>query len=175
MQHRFQMPAWETRDGHSHGPSPHMPLRCHHGAITPPCTPLMCYCGSAASHSMSTMPKVASAVSIPSYAWSSHSSEGMAWASLDEDDALEDDFQTPHTPVHCVVQQEDDGCRSPAKGRPESPEEAQGSKQSTKQTLVRKGTCWRWLTLLGGPTAGFSWLSRASHMTRCPGTNLSYH
>ena len=72
------------------------------------------------SPNVSTTPKVALEVNIPSYAWSSHSSKGMAQASLDKDDALEDDFQTSHTPVCCVVWREDDGCRSPAEGRPES-------------------------------------------------------
>ena len=66
------------------------------------------------------MPKVASVVNIPCYAWSSHSGEGMARASLDEDDVLEDDFQTPHTLVCRVVQWEDDDHRSPAEGGPES-------------------------------------------------------
>ena len=57
------------------------------------CTPSECYCGVAASPNTSTTPKVASAVNIPSHAWSSHSGEGTARASLDEDDAWEDDFQ----------------------------------------------------------------------------------
>ena len=66
------------------------------------------------------MPKLASAVNVPSHARSSHSSEGMTWASLNDDDAWEDDFQTPHTPVHHVVWREDDGCGEPADGRMES-------------------------------------------------------
>ena len=66
------------------------------------------------------MPKVASAVKIPSHAQSSHSGEGTAQASLNEDEAWEDDFQTPHTPVHHVMQQEDDSCRCSAEGRLES-------------------------------------------------------
>ena len=111
------MPAKGTRDGHSCGPSPHMPLRCHHGVTLPPCTPLRCYCGTVASHDVSTMPKVASAVNIPPYARSSHSSEGMAQASLNQDEALEDDFQTQHMLVCHVMQQEDDGHRSSAEGR----------------------------------------------------------
>ena len=40
--------------------------------------------------------------SIFPHARSSHSSEGMALASLDQDEALEDDFQTQHMPVHCI-------------------------------------------------------------------------
>ena len=69
---------------------------------------------------VSTIPKVASAVNIPSHAQSSHSGEGNAWASLDENDTLEDDFQTPHTLVHHVMRWEDDSRRCPAEGRPES-------------------------------------------------------
>ena len=103
MRCRSQTPAQGTRDGHSCGPSPHMPLRCHHGVTSTPCTPSRCYSGMATSPDISTMPKVASAVNIPSYAQSSHSREGTAQASLDEDEALEDDFQTPHMPVCHVM------------------------------------------------------------------------
>ena len=71
----------------------------------------------AASHDVSTMPKVASAVNIPPYAWSSHSSEGMARASFDQDEALEDDFQTQHMPVCCIMQWEDDSHQSSAERR----------------------------------------------------------
>ena len=53
----------------------------------------------------------------PPHAQSSHSGEGMARASLDHDEAVEDDFQTQHMPVHCVMWQEDTGHRSSAKGR----------------------------------------------------------
>ena len=82
-----------------------------------PCVTVRCYCGMATSHDISTTPKVASVVNVPPYAWSSHSSEGTAWASLDQDEALEDDFQTQHTPVHRVMWQEDNGHRSSAEGR----------------------------------------------------------
>ena len=41
----------------------------------------------------------------------------MAWALLDQDEALEDDFQTQYTPVRHVVQWEDDSHQSSAKGR----------------------------------------------------------
>ena len=111
------MPARGTRDGHSCGPSPHMPSRCHHGVTSPPCTPLRCCCSMATSHDICTMPKVASVVNIPPYAWSSHSSEGTAQALLNQDEALGDNFQTQHMPVHYVMQWEDDGHRSSAKGR----------------------------------------------------------
>ena len=85
-----------------------------------PCTPLRCYCSVATSHDVSTTPKVASAVNIPPYTQFSHSGEGMARVLLDQDEALEDDFQTQQTPVHCIMQWEDDGHRCSAKGRLES-------------------------------------------------------
>ena len=71
----------------------------------------------ATSHDVCTMPKVASVVNVPPYTWSSHSGEGMARALINQDEALEDDFQTQHMPVHHVMQQEDDGRRSSAEGR----------------------------------------------------------
>ena len=49
------------------------------------------------------MPKLASTVNIPSHALSSHSDGEMAQASLDDEDAWEDDLQTPHMPDCCVV------------------------------------------------------------------------
>ena len=49
-----------------------------------------------------------------------HPGPPTARASLDEDEALEDDFQTPHTLVHHVMWWEDDGCRCSAEGRLES-------------------------------------------------------
>ena len=85
----------------------HPPTRLR-DVTSPPCTPLRCYCGTAVNPDISTMPKVASAVNIPSHAWSSHSGEGMARAYLDEDEVLEDDFQTLHTLVCCIMRQEDD-------------------------------------------------------------------
>ena len=81
------------------------------------CMPSKCYCGAAASPDVSTMPKVASVVNVPSHVWSSHSGEGMAWAPLNKDDMWEDDFQTLHTPVHHPVWREDDSHRDPADGR----------------------------------------------------------
>ena len=50
----------------------------------------------------------------------------MARASLDDDDAWEDDFQTPHTPVHHVVWRENDGHGEAVKGRTESSRESPG-------------------------------------------------
>ena len=43
-------------------------MRCHHGATTPPCTPSRCYWRVAVSPNVSTTPKMASEVNIPSYA-----------------------------------------------------------------------------------------------------------
>ena len=63
------------------------------------------------------MPKLASAVNVLSYAQSSHSSGGMARASLDDENAWDDNFQTPHTPVCHIVQREDDGHGEPVDGR----------------------------------------------------------
>ena len=63
------------------------------------------------------MPKLASAVNVPSYAQSSHSGGGMAQASLDDEDTWEDDFQTPHMPVHHVVREEDGSHEEPVDGR----------------------------------------------------------
>ena len=80
------------------GYAPHMPLRCPHGATLLPCVTVRCYCSAAMPHDISTMPKVASVVNVSP----SHSGEGMAQASLNQDEALEDDFQTQHTPVHHV-------------------------------------------------------------------------
>ena len=82
--------------------------------------PLRCYCRATGSPDANTMPKLASAVNVPSHAWSSHSGGGMACTSLNDDNALEDDFQTPHTPVRCVVWRGDNGCREPADVRMES-------------------------------------------------------
>ena len=109
-----QMPA---RDGHSCAMSPHMPSRCPHGATLLPCATLRCYCGSAASHNVCTTPKVALAVNVSIHTRSSRSGEGMAQASLDQDEAQEDDFQTQHTPVCHMMWQEDDNRRSSAEGR----------------------------------------------------------
>ena len=89
-----QTPAQGDRNGHSHGSSPCMPSRCH--------------CGAALYPDANTMPKLASAVNVLFHAWSSHSCGEMARASLDDEDAWEDDFQTPHMPVHHVVWQEGD-------------------------------------------------------------------
>ena len=99
-----QTPAQGDWSGHSHshGSPPNMPLRCH--------------CGGPLSPKADTMPNLASAVNILSYAWSSRSGGGMAWASLDDEDMWEDDFQTPHMPVRW----DGGGCRELATERMEA-------------------------------------------------------
>ena len=52
------------------------------------------------SSSLDTTPKLSSAVSVPTYARSSCSAGGVAQALLNDE---EEDFQTPHTPVHHMV------------------------------------------------------------------------
>ena len=94
-----------------------MPSRCPHGVTLLPFVTARCYCGVATSHDISTTPKVALVVNVPPYTWSSHSSKGMVQASLNQDKALEDDFQTQHMPVHRVMRWEDNGHQSSAEGR----------------------------------------------------------
>ena len=93
----------------------------------------------AASPNVSTMPKVALVVNIPSHAQSSQSSEGTAQASLNEDEALEDDFQTLHTPVCCVMWWEDDGHRCSAEGRQESSRGSPGQRTAYQVDIGEEG------------------------------------
>ena len=65
--------------------------------------PPRCHCGGPLSPGADTMPKLASAVNILAYACSSHSGGGMARASLDDEDAWENNFQTPHMAVCRIV------------------------------------------------------------------------
>ena len=46
-------------------------------------------------------------VNIPPHAQSSHSTKGVAWASLDDDDLFDDEFQSHHTPICHIVWQEE--------------------------------------------------------------------
>ena len=55
----------------------------------------------------------------PPHSQSSHSGKGMALASLDQDEVLEDDFQTRHTLVCRVKCQGDSGGKASAGGGPE--------------------------------------------------------
>ena len=52
-------------------------------------------------------------MSIPACAKSSCSAGGVAQALLDDDEDWEEDFQTPHTPIHCVVRREEGGQGEP--------------------------------------------------------------
>ena len=63
-----------------------------------------------------TIPKVASMVSILPHAQSSHSAEGVVWASLDDKDLFDDEFQTHHTPICHVVWQEEYNCYGSVEG-----------------------------------------------------------
>ena len=145
-----------AQDGQSRAPSPHTPSRCLHGVTLLPC--VRCYCSAATSHDVSTTPKVASMVNVLPHAWSSHSSEGTALALLDHDEALEDDFQTQHMPVRCVMQQEDTGHQSSAKGRLEcsggSPRQQTGycvdigEEQEMLETVDPTWQTTRWLQLV---------------------------
>ena len=134
-------PAQGGWSGHSCSSPPNMPSRCHHRG--PP------------SPDANTMPKLASAVNIPSYAWSSHSGGRMAQASLDEQDAWEDNVQTLHTPVCHIVQWDGGGRREPAQSGWTPPGEAQAGEHITRWMLVRRRL--RRLSpsiLIGGPPAG---------------------
>ena len=63
----------------------------------------------------------------------------MARASLDEDDAWEDDFQTPHTPVCHVMQWEDDSHRCSAEGRLESSRGSPGQRMDYQVDIGEEG------------------------------------
>ena len=88
--------------------------------------PLRCHCREPLSLSAETMPKLALAVNVPAYAWSSCSGGGMARASLDDKDTWKDDFQTPHMPVCCVVWQSGGGHGDLAAERMEASEGSPG-------------------------------------------------
>ena len=133
--------------------------------------PSRCYCGATTSPDTNTMPKLASAVNIPSHARSSHSGGGMARASLDDEDAWDDDFQTPHTSLPHHTERMTAAENWSMEGwKPRG--EVQAGELVTRWMLVRKPHL-RPLTLPGEPPTGFSWRSRASLMTRCPGMNWS--
>ena len=103
-------------EGQPKATSPPTPSRCPHGATLLPCATVRCYCSATMPHDVPTTPKVASAVNVPPHAQSSHSSEGMALALLDQDEVLEDDFQTQHMLVRCVRWWGDSGSGSLAGG-----------------------------------------------------------
>ena len=74
-----------------------------HSCCLPSNMPPRCHCWEPSLQGADTMPKLASVVNILSYARSSCSSRGIARASLDKEDAWEDNFQTLHTLVCHVV------------------------------------------------------------------------
>ena len=137
--------------------TPHTPSRCPHGAVLLPCATVMCYCGATVPQDVPTTPKVASAVNVPLHAWSSHSGEGMALASLNQDEALEDDFQTQHTLVHHVKWHGDSGSGSLAGGGVECTRGSPGMRAiyhidigKEEKTLETVDPTWRttrWLQL----------------------------
>ena len=107
----------------------------------------------------SFMLKLALAVNILFHAWSSHSGGGMAWAFLNDDDAWDDDFQSP--PPHTsplVVWREDDSCREPANGRMESSRGSPGwrtgyqvdigEEEATLETIDPTWRTTHWLQLV---------------------------
>ena len=85
----------------------------------------------------------------------------MAQASLNDDNAWDDDFQTPHTPVRCVVQREDDSCRELVNGRMESLRGSPGwqtgyqvdigEEEAMLETIdpTWRTTCWLQLAIQG--------------------------
>ena len=77
--------------------------------------------GELFSPSPDTTPKLSSAVNVLVHARSSCSAEGVAQASLDDDEDWEEDFQTPHTPMCRVVRQEEGGQGKPAAKQMEAP------------------------------------------------------
>ena len=96
-------------------------------------------------------------ISPPPHALSSHSSEGVALALLDQDEVLEDDFQTQHMLVHHVRQWGDSGSGSSAGGGLECSGESPGQWVTyhldigeEEETLKTVDTTWRttcWLQL----------------------------
>ena len=146
--HHSRMPALRDWSGHSCCLPPNMLLRCH--------------CRGPTSPGTDTMPKLASAVNVLAYAHSSHSGGVMAWASLDNEDAWEDDFQTLHTHVHCKVGRMGVAMENwPQRGW-KPPGEAPAGNHIIKWMLVRRRQ--RHLSpliLIGGPPTGSKWWSRA--------------
>ena len=147
-----------------------------HSCCSPPKMPPRCHCGEPLFLGADTMPKLTSAVNILAYTRSSHSSGGMARVSLDDEDAWEDDFQTPHMPVCHVVWQDGGGHREPATERMEASGGSPSWQSFFRWTLARRS--WRCLSasiLIGGPHAGSRWQSRASLKKKCSGTSWSPH
>ena len=90
---------------------------------------LRCHCRGPLSPGANTMPKLTLTVNVLAYArstCSSCSSGGMARASLDDEDVWEDDFQTPHMPVCCIVWQSGGSHGDPVTERMEASEGSPG-------------------------------------------------
>ena len=105
---------------------------------------------------------------FPPHTRSSHSGEGTAQASLDHDEALEDDFRTQHMSVCHVMRREDTGHRSSAEGRLEcsggSPRQRTGhhvdisEEEEMLETIdpTWQTTCWLQLAVQGISVGGGS-------------------
>ena len=94
-------------------------------------------------------------------------------ASLDQDEVLEDDFQTQHMPV-CHVRWQGTAAVDPQLGEGlKALEEAQGSGPYTTWTSAKRKRLWKQLTPLGGQHADCSWWSRAFWMRKYPGMSAS--
>ena len=148
---------------------------------------LRCHCREPSYPGAKAMPKLASAVNVLSYAQSSHSSGGMARASLDKEDAWEDDSQTLHMPVHHVVWHDRGSSGEPATERME-PAEGSPSWQSYYQVNVDeeeaemlesinphwRATCWLQMAVQGIAEEEVPWYKLVTPLTSgAEGTALS--
>ena len=122
----------------------------------------------------------------PPHARSSHSSKGTALALLNQNEALEDDFQTQHMPVHHVRQRGDSGSRSSAGGGLECSRGGQGQwatycldigeEEETLETVdpTWRTTCWLQLVVQGISDDGVPWYEYITPlMSGAEGTALS--
>ena len=100
------MPALRDWSGHSCCLPPNMLSRCN--------------CGELLSPGANTMPKLPLAVNVPAYAQSSRLGGGMARASLDNEEAWEDNFQTLHSPACHIVRWDRGSCKELAAERMEA-------------------------------------------------------
>ena len=94
---------------------------------------------------------------FPPHARSSHSGKGTTLASLNQDEVLEDDFQTQHTLVLCVKRRGDSGSGASAGGGPECSGGSPGQQAiyrldiGEKRRLETANPTWwttRWLQLV---------------------------
>ena len=109
--------AWRLRSGSRHcSKMPSQKGWTRYTCSSPPNTPLQRYHSAEElfSPSLDTTPKLSSAVSVPAYARSSRFAQGVAQALLDDDEDKEEDFQTPHIPMHHIIRQEEGGQGKPA-------------------------------------------------------------